>query len=399
MRNGEEKRKSNIISNFSFLIPNYFPLCIAVFVFLFCAIPARAQGNERPWWFMLEQGKSYFRGGSYGDALMAFEDARRSRFNQFTRMEQDFTRLLSRPDVRVFGDKLDFIEKYIAENDESEAAYALAELYYRVSKTAINGSVRRALEEMDRQKAYPEAEYWIAETYRAEGELALAFRQYERAWESRSVLESPEFDIEILYQIVNIHRLRREYQEMQKRANEIIEGYGPSGAPRDSLWSGGASNQIRAAMMRILENEGVGRFLALYRYNNTSTEKAHRLLGFFYYASSRHFPAAEHLMFAFLIQNTILIEDVMRREYDYSFTTLEDLMSRIGRRSDLETFITETEYYRTVHYLATALYASGKTRPARELWAFLAGSDKAGEWGERARRNSTPVIDRAVEFP
>ena len=380
-------------------IPNLCGLWFIFAIILFSAVHISAQNNSRPWWYALEQGKLYFRSGVYGDALMAFEDARRGRQDQFTGMEQDFIRLLSKPDVRRFGDNLDYVEKYIAENNEFEAAAALAELYHRFPRNFFNDSVKRALEEFDRQKAYPEAEYWIAETYRAEGELALAFRQYQKAWEGRALLEIPEFDTEILYQITNIHRLRREYHEMEKRAREIIEGNNPSGAPRDRFWSGASSIQMRAAMMRILENEGVGRFLSLYRYNNTVTEKVHRLLGFFYYATGRHIPAAEHLMFAFLIQNTVLIEDVMRRDFDYEVTTLEDLVNRISRRPDLQAFTQETEYYRTIHYLATALYASGKTKPALELWAFLANSNNAGEWGERARRNRTPVIEKAVEFP
>ena len=371
---------------------------LLLFIFFILSM-GLAQAQSRPWWYMLEQGKFYFRSGSYGDALAAFEDARRGRINQFTRMEDDFIRLLSRQDVRWLGDSLDFVEKYIAENQEKEAAAALAELYHRVPKDTFKGSVQSALDEMDRQKAYPEAEYWIAETYRAEGELALALRQYERALEKRDLLETPEFDVEILYQITNIHRLRREYQEMEKRAVEIIEGNDPSGVPRDSLWAGRGSNQIRAAMARILENEGVGRFLSLYRHNNMVTEKAHRLLGFFYYASSRYMPAAEHLMFAFLIQNSVLIEEVKRREYDFNFTTLEDLMNHIRARPEIEAFLEETEYYRTAHYLSAALFASGKTKPASELWAFLAGSRDAGEWGERARRNRTPIIDRAIEMP
>ena len=365
---------------------------------LLCAIPLGAQ-NMQPWWYLLEQGKFHFRSGAYGDALNAFEDARRGRAEQFTRLEQDFIRLLSKPDVRWFGDHLEFVEKYIEDNKETEAAAALAELYHRVSRESINGSVKRALEEFDRLKAYPEAEYWIAEAYRAEGELALAFRQYQRAWDVRTLLETPGFETEILYQITNIHRLRLEYVEMERKAREIVEGRSFSGAPRDRFWSGAASNQLRASMMRILENEGVGRFLTIYRQSDTVTERAHRLLGFFYYASNRYIPAAEHLMFAFLIQNTVLIEDVLRREYDYTFTTLEDLIIYVSRRPDLAVFMQEVEYYRTVYFLSASLYATGRTRPAMELWSFLASSADAGEWGERARRNSTPVLDRAVERP
>ena len=374
-----------------FPIPHY----LIIILFLLCAITANAQTN-RPWWYSLEEGKALFSSGSYGDALMAFEDARRNRVTQFTRMEQDFITLLSNPSVRRLGDSLDFLEKYIADNNETAAAAALAELYYRVPKDSLKGSAKRALEEFDQLKNYPEAEYWLGETYKAEGELSLALRQFERAWGNRAFLETPGFDTEILYRITDIHRIRREYQEMEKRANEIIEGADSSGVPRDSLWTG---NRIRAAMARVLENEGVNRFLSLYRHDNTLTERAHRLMGFFCYASNRYSLAAEYLMFAFLIQNTVLIDEAIRTEFDYSFTSLEDLAVYVRSKPGLTEYLEETEYYRTIYYLASALFANGKTRPARELWAFLAGSANAGEWGNRARRNPSPFLDRAIEMP
>ena len=367
--------------------------CILIF------LAAGLSWAQEPWWYTLERGKMLYRSGAYGDALMAFEDARRGRIAQFTRMEQDMIMLLSIPDVRRLGDSLDFIEIYIADRLEARAAAALAELKYRLPPNALGGSAKRALEELDRLKNYPEAEYWLGETYRAEGELALAIRQYERALRDRDLLETPEFDAEILYKITDVHRIRREYQEMERRAREIIEGTGPSGIPRDSLWAGGSAIQIRAAMARFLENEGVNRFLNLYRHNNPLTERAHRSLGFFYYASNRFSQASEHLMFAFLIQNSVLIDEVIRREYDFTFTSLEDLIDYVSRRPELFAYLEETEYYRTIHHLATALFATGKTRPSRDLWAFLAASEDAGVWGERARRSPSPIIERAVEMP
>ena len=374
----------------------FLALCLCGFVKGF---GVSAQANQ-PWWYTLEQGKLLFRKGSYGDALLTFEDARRQRIAQYTRMEEDFIFLLSIPEVRRLGDSLEFVERFINERLYTAAAAALNELYYRVPKDSLNGSVSLALEKFDLLKGYPEAEYWLGETYRVEGELGLALRQYEKAWNERELLETPGFEIEILYKITELHRIRGNYQEMERRANEIIEGVGANGLPRDSLWavsSQGSSNQIRAAMLRILENEGVNRFLTLYRHNNTDTERAHRLLGFFYYSSSRYTQAMEHLMFAFLIQNSVLIEEIIRRDYDYTFSTLENLMTLVQRRPELAAFIEETEYYRTIYYLATALYASGKTRPAAQLWAFLASSSNAGEWGNRAKRNPTPYIERPLE--
>ena len=371
-------------------------LFIFTLLVLIAGISFSQRQAERPWWYTLEEGKRLFSSGAYGDALIAFEDARRARLAQFTQIEGELIRLLSLPDVRRLGDSLDLVEQYIAANHETASAAALAEIYYRVPKDSLNGSVKRVLEAVNRLKNYPDAEYWLGESYRAEGELALALRQYGRALENRDLLETPGFDTEILYKITDVHRMRREYQEMEKNANEIIEGKDPLGTPRDDLWS---HNQIRAAMARLLENDGVNHFLLLYRYHNPVTERAHRLLGFFCYASSRYSLAAEHLTFAFLIQNTVLIDEVVRHNYDYTFTTLQDLMASVRPYRNLTDYIDETEYYRTAYYLASALYASGKTKPARELWAFLAGSDNAGEWGNRARRNPTPFVDRAIEMP
>jgi hypothetical protein len=366
-------------------------------VFLLGA-PVFAQ-QQRPWWYTLEQGKSFFRSGAYGSALMAFDDARRARADQFSRMVQDMTALLSLPEVRRFGDSLDRVEAYIGERSQSAAAAALAELYYRAPKASLGGSASRVLTELDRLKAYPEAEYWLGETYRAEGELGLALKQYEKAFALRDLLEAPSFDVEILYKIVEIHKLSGKYQEMENQANQILietDANGNVVKLRDSLWAG---DLARAAMLRTLENEGIGRFLTLYRYNNTPVERAHRFLGFFHYASSRLL-GAEHLMFAFLIQNTLLIEEALRSRYDFSFTSLAALMDETRRQRRLMSFLEETEYFKTVYYLASALYASNKNKPALELWEFLSSCPEAGEWRVRARGQlREPHIEQAVEMP
>ncbi|MDR2617654.1 MAG: hypothetical protein LBC62_02180 [Treponema sp.] len=362
----------------------------------FFSVPLLAQ-ETRPWWYTLEQGKLFFRNGAYGNALVAFDDARRAREAQFSRMEQDMINLLSRPEVRRFGDSLERVEAYISETKQSAAALALDELYHRLPKASLGGSANRVPEALDRLKAYPEAEYWLGETYRVEGELALALRQYQIAYARRDLLEIPSFEVEILYKIADIHRLRTEYQDMEKTVLEILEGTGPDGAVRDSFWD---QDQRRAAMTRMLENDGLSRFLTLYRYNNTSVERAHRLLGFFYFSSSRHLPAAEHLMFAFLIQNTVIIEEVIRGRFDFTFTTLGALMEEIRRNNRFEAFLEETEYFRTAYYLGSALFAAGKQKPARELWDFLASAPEAGEWRVRSLSQlRSPYIEKALEMP
>ena len=104
-------------------------------------------------------------------------------------------------------------------------------------------------------------------------------------------------------------------------------------------------------------------------------------------------------MVAFLIQNSVIINEIIRREHDFTFSTLEELMTHVRPNSQLALFMEETEYYRTAFYLSSVLQATGRTRPAAQLWAFLAGSENAGDWGDRARRSPTPIIERAIEHP
>lgn len=372
-----------------------------LFLFLFSPFFAFSQANSspRPWWYTLEQGKLYFRDGAYGDALLAFEDARRQRRARFTRMEQDFINLLSVPEVRRLGDSLDRVETYMAERNYPDAVEALGELYYRVPRESLNNSAAQALSALGSLKDYPEAEYWIGETYRAEGELGVALSQFQKAYEQRNLLENPRFDVTLQYKIADIHKIRQEYTQMERTLLGILKEPAAGGEARDSLWADDTSF-AKNALFRTLENEGISRFLTLYRYNNTEVETAHRLLGFYYYAVGRHSQAKEHLMFAFLIQNTIVLEEIIRRQYDFTFTGLEDIMAAIRRNSLPASYIEEADYYKTAYYLGASLFAGGQLAAARPLWVFLSGQDRAGEWRGRAQTQlRSPFVERAIELP
>jgi tetratricopeptide (TPR) repeat protein len=317
----------------------------------------------------------------------------------YARMERNMIDLLSIPEVRRLGDSLEQIEAYIADRNRYEAAAALRELYYRIPKESLGNSAKKALEELNRLKSYPEAEYWIGEVYRLEGETLIALGQYEKALAQRELFETPGFDVEILYKIAELQRLRQNYSEMEKRLLEIIEENGPDGRPRDFLWTGDARSLARNAMAKTLETQGMSRFLTLYRYTNPAVERAHRLLGSFYYATGRHIPAADHLMFAFLIQTSTLIDEVLKYQFDYTFTGLAALIDETARRPALSAYMAEVEYYRTMYYLGAALYGSLKINTAREFWTFTA-SRAAGPWKGRSELQlRSPFVERALERP
>jgi tetratricopeptide (TPR) repeat protein len=273
-----------------------------------------------------------------------------------------------------------------------DAAAALNELYYRVGREALGNQASRALEYLDRLKSYPEADYWIGETYRLTGEKEIALRQFGEALANNWQTGNPAFAVEIRYRIADIERLRLRYNEMERQLFAILEN--------DTLWMQDEGGFVREAMNRTIESSGINRFLSMYRYKNDETCRAHRILGEYFYVSGRHDKALPHLIFAFLIQSTTIIDEIIAKEFDFSFTSLENLTQAWQRREEIKNYIKETDYYKTVYYLAAALYATGKENPARELWTFLAGNDAAGEWRGRSRNQlRSPFIETPRELP
>jgi tetratricopeptide (TPR) repeat protein len=361
---------------------------ILLLLFVLASFPVSAQ----PWWYLLEQGKHKFRQGEYGEALISFESARRQRLAMYEQMEKDFIILLSLNEVRRLGDSLDIIEKYAADRNYFAASAALKELFYRVPKDQLNNSALTALEAIGKLKDYPEAEYWIGETYLIEGELSIALSQFKKAYAKRSLLENSGFSIDLSYKIASVHHTGGQYAEMQEILNSIISEY-------DNLWTDSQKTRTASfavsAMNKTLVEEGPGRFLELYRYNNAVVEQAHRRLGLYLALTGRK-AAQEHLMFSFLIQNTIIIEEIKKNKYDftlevinknnpaYGYQHLLHLSKMIKGNKILELYVDEVEYYRTAYYFAENLFRNGLKQTATQLWSFLAAVPEAGQWQKRA---------------
>jgi tetratricopeptide (TPR) repeat protein len=310
----------------------------------------------------------------------------------YTKMEQDLIAVLSLPEVRRFGDSLDQLETYILNRDIINMRKAFDELYYRIPRERLNNSSNAALKAFGTLKQYPEAEYWIGEVFRAEGELGVAISQYQKTYDLRASLEIPDFSLEILYKIAELRKIRQEYTLMENTYLEILKN--------DTLWSGTDNTFVKDSMIRVLENDGLNQFLMVYRYDNYQVEKAHRELGLYYYRSGRHVKAADHLLFAFLIQNSVIIQNLLKNQYDYSFTNAEDLFDHILIDDALQTYAENVEYYKTMYYLGGAFYGNGNLTVARNFWNLLDDKPEAGEWRFRSESQlQSPFIEKINEMP
>jgi tetratricopeptide (TPR) repeat protein len=339
--------------------------------------------NDYRYWYVLETGKTFFANGDYGSALAAFRDARDIKHSLFQKMYDDLIIMLSIGEVRRYGDDLRMVERFATERHQVEAQAALTDLYCIVPKSSLRNSVQNALAALKRLKYYPEADYWLGEIYRMEGEAGIAADRYRTALSHADALRTPEMAIEIRYKLASQEALLHKYNDMEADLRQILT--------LDKFWTSDSNGFLKNAMRNTFDNTGIDRFIVLYRYRNDVCEKAHRLLGSYYCANGRYARAEEQLLFSFLIQTTTVIEEYSRQDALFTFTTMEDLMNTLRRSPELCQYLDDHDYWRTLYYTGVAFYGCGKTKAANSCWAFLAGlrndpdyGQGLGEWGRRA---------------
>jgi tetratricopeptide (TPR) repeat protein len=340
----------------------------------------------------LEQGKRLFRDGLYGDALLKFEDAVRDRQDLYARSEQDLVATLSLPEVRRLGDSLQRVEEYVDSHFLIDARRALDELFRVKPRESFGDSVAKALGAFESLKLYPEGYFWMAQTLRVEGELEVALPLYQKALRYETLFEIPDEAREIRYILADIHAARREYNEMEERLLEVLEG--------DELWSSSRDSFTRDAMLRTIVNEGVDRFLLLYRNRATSIYRAHRDLGLYYYRTGRHDRAVRQLTFAFLIGSSAAIEELRRLDHEFEFGRFSAVLDAGRGRESLRNFFSDTDFYKTMYYLGAAFYANGNRKTATEFWTLLSAREAAGEWRGRSQRQlAAPSVETPTKTP
>ncbi|WP_304224441.1 hypothetical protein [Gracilinema caldarium] len=369
-------------------------LCFLALLQFTNPLPLLAQVSEDPYWLVLEKGKQYFRNSEYGKALNAFEDAKRKRDAVYSKMQKDWIDFLSLNEVRALGDSLGKLELFLKDKPNKRISDIISEIKYQYKDTVIQDSSQKIIGLIDQLRIYPEAEYWIGEVYRIEGELKIALKQYERSLSQQLAIENNGFTTVIRYKIAEMHYLLKDYLNYEKVLINILSS--------DTLWSADTRSQsfIRTAMFKTLTEDGINRFLVLYRYDLTDVEQAHRKLGFYYYATGRYDKAVEHLTYAFLIQNTLLIKEIQRREYGFIFSDYTQLLRNLERYVDLEPFIIDIDYYKTNYYLAAALFAVGQRSTAFSLWTILSKYEQAEEWQKRSQTQlKKPFIEPINQQP
>ncbi len=219
----------------------------------------------------------------------------------------------------------------------------------------------------------PHALFGLGRAYRAIGDLDVAVDYFTRTLDHSERFVVPDERLLVRYELAAIHRERRDFARYQ---HELLAILADDPIPDDRAIPG---------VERQLAAQGIDRFLVLYRLPESGSTAARGMLGELFVGLGQYRSAAQHASLAVLQTMTTVIEAAIRRDPTYQFSTISDLMGRIGRYPEVQAYLDQSRLNQDLYYLAAAFWGE-QQQVARSIWQSLATIDPDGEWGVRAVR-------------
>jgi tetratricopeptide (TPR) repeat protein len=337
-------------------------------------------------WKTLDDAKSLFESGDFGDALTACEKARKEHVALVSSIGDRLQKYLAPAAVRKAGDSIEKTLVIFGKRNEDDAILLIDSLLKKKPAGYFNDSVSSMLSWLSSQSAYPEADFLSGRIYEAEGETDVAFSFYKKAWADRALLDIPDDRFDIAFRMAGLARDTGNPGVQEKYLLNVLSedpAYGKQDAESPTL----------RAMIRTLQTDSSpDRFFSLYRHDNENSLRACKDLASIYILSGRIDRALPVAVFSACISITILSKAVAASDFTYEFATLPDLMTRAGKKADIAAWARESGIWDSFAVLARTLGEHGETEQSRALWSILAQSCPDPAVARRASRELSKTV-------
>ena len=229
---------------------------------------------------------------------------------------------------------------------------------------------------LEQDRVSPEAHYWIGRIFEEEGEYSLAEEQYRRALEFRRQLYVMEYEIRIRERLARLYKEKGNYAQFEKALTDILA--------MDDDYTSREAEAMRAAMIRVLTDQGLEKVVELYRLNKPEHFLANAELGLFYYRTGRYMDAVRHLLSGGLtvISRTILHMEVRRPFLEY--TGITDFFRNAMAEEESAEYLEESRIDALLYYLGASLYAAGELGSFRQVMELVRDAFPGSPWRSRA---------------
>ncbi len=375
------------------------------------ALPPR---SADPSWLQYQEGLRLSERRRFDEALLSFKDAIETRASLFDRVSRDVEAALATKEAARAKGSLSALVELLAARDlipqDLEATEAkagssivaeLGLLRERSPSNPLRGLIDAVLLVVDERglsrigdstdalrkaaadlRYYPEAEFGIGRIYLAEGEARLAELQMLRAYDMSGSLELGDDRYAMLESLADVYKAQGDLQDYEQRLREIADA-SDLFAAKDDFY--------RNAMERTLAQQGVDKFMTLYRVDEGFATRAYSSLGSLYLEAGRPL-AVIYLAAAVNAVLTREIDEIKVDEPDYAYAGLADLASRIAAGREMWAYASNSGLWRDMVLLGEALAQGGSRDTARELWSAVASTlgraeprlGRADPWRKRA---------------
>jgi hypothetical protein len=348
--------------------------CLSCFTAAFSANPL-----DDATWKLLDSAKEEFARKEFGSALTLCEKSRQSHLDYVGKCVSALEGSLSSREVKKAGDAIADVRRTLVSRNETSSVDILDSILENHPSSSFGESMSRLMDWLRGKTAYPEADVLSGMIYEAEGERQIAVTCYECAWTHREYLDVPSEKYEIAYRLADISKYGGRPGDQEKYLLLVLTDEPLFGVP-------GAESPTLKAMIRSLDTEDTTeKFFRLYRYGNSFSLKACADLAALYRSmnrTDREFPPA---VLSAVLSVTMLSSAVSARDFEYTYTSLGDLMERAGKNREIVAFAADNGLWNSFESLALALRGRGCVRQAASLLTEIASSCPDPETAQRSR--------------
>lgn len=300
----------------------------AIFPFLiansFCQTIANCTNGS---WQSLQKAMNEFDSGNYSNAMSYAVQAVSLRQTEIQNVNSILEKELKPYQVRKVGDFIPDVLKVLQERQSYEAYNIIKSTVDNVGYDIFNNSISKFIENVQKQKNYPEAYFLIAKIYKLEGEYDLALEYLEKTRENSYLLEIPAMLSDVLYEMAQIAEYKKDIPLQEKALLLIAQNDG-------SFKNETLKNAILRTSRSNKENNS-SKFFAMYRIDAIHTVNAYFKLSKIYSDSKQYKDAYLTNLFGVLISFTHINSILSERDSDFVYNTLEEFINQICRYQDI----------------------------------------------------------------
>ena len=327
-------------------------------------------------WYVLRQAQNAYEMNDYGQALKLAESAKQKR-RQVAEWESyvlDQTQKNSK--VRKSGDYLDDMMPELKAASFDDALEIINAKLASYGKDQFHNKFSEICKWIAKGDLYPEADFLIGKIYKLEGEVELASKYLNSAYENVIRLDVPDVKYDILYELASLADLQDDGEAYEKNLLAILKD--------DKLYT---NPGFRSALVRLInanKKDSVDKFFLLYRSTNDISIKALELLNE-YYTKIGENEKALYCAALGSVASVTKIEGVLKdRLIDYSYEDFSDLLTKAAMYDDVVLWGNENNIWKLFYNLAHTSAVCGKDIFSQNLFEILSTYEPEEYWRQKA---------------